>query len=155
MELEKEMEEINYEDLQPEGEPMVLNTEYQIPQNFPSINGMFHTGGVYVNLTGNSLPSCSSCGMEIEEPSDKYIFEVQHLKNKRCVRPISSMYYIFEEHTRYAHEDIGEGTGKVLVVRVRSDDEKYFSALTNSYLEESGHFPQDNMEAFAEWRKSI
>lgn len=155
MDFVKEIEEITDVDLQPEGEPMVLNTDYQISHNFPSVNGVFHLGGVFVDLTGNSLPTCSSCGVELEEPTDKYIYEVQHLKNKRCVRPISTMYYMFEEHTRYAHEDIGEGTGKVLVVRVRSDDEKYFSALTNSYLEESGHFPQDDMEAFTEWRKSF
>ncbi len=108
-----------------------------------------------LTLTGNYILTCSSCGIELEEPTDKYIYEVQHLKNKRCVRPLSTMYYMFEEHTRYAHEDIDEGTGKVIVVKVRNDDEKYIQALTNSYLEESGHFPNDDMEGFNEWKKNI
>jgi hypothetical protein len=124
----------------------------QLSYDFPTYNGTFDLGGNFINLTGNPHPVCVSCGIEYEEPTDKYIYEVQHLKNKRCVRPLSTMYYLFEEHTRYAHEEIGEETGKVLVIRVRSDDEKYIIAVGNSYLEESGKHPSEDMEAFNEWR---
>ena len=150
--METTIEEINDIDLMVDisSNPIILSQH-----DFPPYNGIFDLGGNFVNLTGNSYPVCVSCGIEYEEPTDKYIYEVQHLKNKRCVRPLSTMYYLFEEHTRYAHEDIGEGTGKVVVIKVRSDDEKYIDALANSYVEESGRFPQDDMEAFTEWRKSM
>jgi hypothetical protein len=149
--VKEEIQEINDIDLIVD----MSSNPIQLAYDFPTYNGTFDLGGNFINLTGNSIPVCVSCGIELEEPTDKYIYEVQHLKNKRCVRPLSTSYFMFEEHTRYAHEDIGEGTGKVLVIRVRSDDEKYFSALANSYFEESGRTPQEDMEAFTEWRQTF
>jgi hypothetical protein len=150
----EDIKEMNDNDLKIDEttEPMMLN-----------ITGNIDLVGKYVDLTGNLTGNLTgkkeieniSYEMKEYEPNYKYIYEVQLLKNKRCFKPIYTMYYLFEKHTRYAHERLANETGKIVVIRVRSDDEKYLIAIRNSYMEDKGKEPNEDFEAFHKYHTEL